>query len=242
MPAALAQALKTHSVVVVSLVVPDATVDDLSYQEAKAGAAKAGAGFVKISAGNDNDVEALSTLVNANADAGNRLLDAPAVLIFRQPQDLYVRINGYIDADTIAQAAANAAPVGKVASGQSELSSAWVTAANATCDKFNAEMSSTALPTQADQVLPFVRGLLAKLRTTVATLHGLKPPPGAKARVATMLADYDEMLKDVDAELSLEPGNFTALRALDAKARAAGTRGDAIAAALGATSCSGRWS
>ena len=109
MPVALSQALKSHSVVVVSLVVPGATVDELAYQEAKVGAAKAGAGFVRIKASNNNDVEALSTLVNANADASNRLLDAPAVLVFRRPQELFVRINGYIDAATVAQAAENAA-------------------------------------------------------------------------------------------------------------------------------------
>jgi hypothetical protein len=109
MPAGLSRALRTHSVVVVSLVVPGATVDQIAYQEAKAGAAKAGAGFVRIDATNNNDVEALSTLVDANAQPANRLLDAPAVLIFRRPQELYVRINGYIDAETVAQAAANAA-------------------------------------------------------------------------------------------------------------------------------------
>jgi hypothetical protein len=119
MPAALSSALKTHSVVVVSLVVPGANVDELAYQEAKAGAAKAGAGFVEISATNNDDVEALSTLIGANSQPANRLLDAPSVLVFRQPQELYVRINGYIDADTIAQAAANASPTATMQSGAS---------------------------------------------------------------------------------------------------------------------------
>jgi hypothetical protein len=110
MPSALSAALANHSVVIVSLVVPDAPVDELAYAEAKAGAAKAGAGFVRIDASNNDDVQALSTLVNTSADAGNRLLDSPATLVFQQPHTLYVRINGYVDADTIAQAAANAAP------------------------------------------------------------------------------------------------------------------------------------
>jgi hypothetical protein len=110
MPSELSAALASHSVVIVSLVVPDAPVDEMAYAEAKAGAAKAGAGFVRIDASNNDDVQALSTLVNTSADPGNRLLDSPATLVFRQPHDLYVRMNGYIDADTIAQAAANAAP------------------------------------------------------------------------------------------------------------------------------------
>jgi hypothetical protein len=108
MPAALSTALRRNGVVVVSLVVPRATVDDLAYQEAKAGAREAGAGFVRISSGNADDVQALSTLIDSDADAGDRLLDAPAVLVFRRPQELYVRFNGYIDADTVAQAVENA--------------------------------------------------------------------------------------------------------------------------------------
>ncbi len=110
MPATLSAALQRNSVVVVSLVVPGASVDELAYEEAKAGANRVGAGFVRISADSNDDVLALSTLIGSSADAGNRLLDAPAVLVFRRPQELYVRINGYIDADTVAQAAANAAP------------------------------------------------------------------------------------------------------------------------------------
>jgi hypothetical protein len=109
MPAGLSSALATHAVVIVALVVPDAPVDEMALAEAKAGAAKAGAGFVRVDASDDDDVQALATLVNTSPDAGNRLLDAPATLVFRQPHDLYLRINGYVDADTIAQAAANAA-------------------------------------------------------------------------------------------------------------------------------------
>jgi hypothetical protein len=240
MPVALSQALKKHSVVVVSLVLPGANVDELAYQEAKAGAAKAGAGFVRISASNNNDVEALSTLVNANADATNRLLDAPATLVFHQPQDLYVRINGYIDADTVAQAAENAAPLVTVQTTQGTVTDAWVRGANAACEKFKAEIVSTGLPTQPDQVLPWAQNLVAKLRTVVDKLRGLKPPPGKQARVAAMLADYDTMLKALNAEIGAAKGHDLAtLQSLNAKARAAGTSGDAIAAELGATACGG---
>ena len=116
-PVALSTALATHAVVIVALVVPGAPVDEMAFAEAKAGAAQAGAGFVRIDASNNDDVQALSTLVDASADAGNRLLDSPATLVFRRPHDLFVRLNGYIDADTVAQAAANAAPVASSAGG-----------------------------------------------------------------------------------------------------------------------------
>jgi hypothetical protein len=109
-PTPLAEALKRHSVVVVALVAPKSEVDGLTLAEAKAGAAAAHVGFVTIDVNNNAQVEALSALVGTSADAQNRLLDDPAVLVFQKPQALYVRLNGYVDADTVEQAAVNAAP------------------------------------------------------------------------------------------------------------------------------------
>ena len=108
-PAPLADALKHHSVVVVALVSPDSAVDRLTLAEARAGASQAHAGFASISVSRNAQVQALSTLVGASADPQNRLLDAPAVLVFHKPRTLYVRLNGYVDADTIEQAVVNAA-------------------------------------------------------------------------------------------------------------------------------------
>jgi hypothetical protein len=110
-PTPLADALKRHSVVVLALVAPDSEVDGLTLAEAKAGAAAAHAGFTTVNVSNNAQVEALSALVGSSADAQNRLLDAPAVLVFQKPQALYVRLNGYVDANTVEQAAVNAAPV-----------------------------------------------------------------------------------------------------------------------------------
>lgn len=110
-PTPLADALKHHSVVVVALVSPGSAVDRLTLAEAKAGAAQAHAGFASISVSRNAQVQALSTLVGASADPQNRLLDAPAVLVFQKPRTLYVRLNGYVDADTIEQAVVNAASV-----------------------------------------------------------------------------------------------------------------------------------
>ena len=110
-PTPLADALKRHSVVVLALVAPNSAVDGLTLAEAKAGAAAAHAGFTTVNVSNNAQVEALSALVGSSADAQNRLLDAPAVLIFQKPQALYVRLNGYVDANTAEQAAVNAAPI-----------------------------------------------------------------------------------------------------------------------------------
>ena len=110
-PTPLADALKRHGVVVLALVTPASQVDQLTLAEAKAGAAAAHVGFVAIDVSNNAQVAALSALVGSSADPQNRLLDAPAVLVFHRPQTLYVRLNGYSDAATIQQAAVNAAPV-----------------------------------------------------------------------------------------------------------------------------------
>jgi hypothetical protein len=110
-PTPLASALAHHAVVVLALVTPRSKVDQLTLAEAKAGASAANAGFVTIDVSSNAQVAALSALVGSSADPQNRLLDAPAVLVFQKPQSLYVRLNGYVDADTIEQAAVNAAPL-----------------------------------------------------------------------------------------------------------------------------------
>ena len=109
-PTPLMHALKRHAVVVLALVTPGSEVDNLTLAEAKAGAAAAHAGFAKVNVTNNAQVEALSALIRTNADAQNRLLDAPSVLVFQKPQTLFVRLNGYVDEDTVEQAAVNAAP------------------------------------------------------------------------------------------------------------------------------------
>jgi hypothetical protein len=110
-PTPLASALAHHAVVVLALVTPKSKVDQLTLAEAKAGASAANAGFVTIDVSSNAQVAALSALVGSSADPQNRLLDAPAVLVFQKPQSLFVRLNGYVDADTIEQAAVNAAPL-----------------------------------------------------------------------------------------------------------------------------------
>jgi hypothetical protein len=238
MPAALSAALKSHAVVVVSLVVPGATVDNLAYQEAKAGAARAGAGFVRIDASDNADVQALSTLIDSSSNATDRLLDAPAVLIFRRPQELYVRIDGYLDADTVAQAAENAAPV-SVLPGKGELASAWVRGANAACTELRSAVVNASFPTSDSQVVPFVRQLLGDVKATVDKIRALKPPAGEQARVRAMLADYDNLLAAVSSELDAAQKNqLIKVQQLAAQATKYGQAGDAIAAQLGATACS----
>ena len=107
-PTPLHAQLSRHTVVVLVLAAPQSDVDKLTIAEAKAGAAAAGVGFATVNVAQNAQVAALSALVGSSANPQDRLLDAPAVLVFQRPTTLYVRLNGYSDADTIRQAAVNA--------------------------------------------------------------------------------------------------------------------------------------
>lgn len=109
MPAALAHALATHRVVVVSLYAPRSSVDTMATAEARRGATLAGAGFVAFSVADEQVVSPLTALLSGAQTAADRVLDGPAVLVFQRPRTLFVRFNGFADRDTVAQAAANAA-------------------------------------------------------------------------------------------------------------------------------------
>jgi hypothetical protein len=100
LPAAIRQALAANQVVVVSLFDPHAKIDDTAMREAKAGAQMTGTTFVSVDVTQDA-IESLNTRYGVIQD--------PAVLVLRPPGDLVVRIDGFADRDTVAQAAANAA-------------------------------------------------------------------------------------------------------------------------------------
>jgi len=109
MPAPLALALRSHSVVVVSLFTPGSSVDAMATDEARHGAALAGAGFVAFDVSQEKVVSPLTALLTGAPTPADRVLDGPAVLVFQRTKALFVRFNGFADRDTVAQAAANAA-------------------------------------------------------------------------------------------------------------------------------------
>jgi hypothetical protein len=108
MPAALALSLRSHSVVVVSLYTPGASVDALATDEARHGALAAHVGFVSFDVADEKVVSPLSSLLTGAPTPADRVLDGPAVLVFVRPNTLFVRFNGFADRDTVAQAALNA--------------------------------------------------------------------------------------------------------------------------------------
>jgi hypothetical protein len=100
LPIDVANALKLSPVVVVSLYSPGAAVGDLAASEAQAGAALAGAGFVRLNVLDPKKARPITALLGVLPD--------PAVLVFERPNDVFVRIDGLADRETVAQAAANA--------------------------------------------------------------------------------------------------------------------------------------
>jgi hypothetical protein len=108
MPAALALALRDQPVVVAALYAPGSQIDELAKAEAQAGAKAAGVPFVALDVSNEKVASPLTSLLTGGASAADRVLDDPAVLVFKSPKTLYVRLSGWNDRDTVAQAVANA--------------------------------------------------------------------------------------------------------------------------------------
>lgn len=100
LPRVLSTALADHRVVVVGLYDPEAAVDGMALAEARAGAAAAGAGFVAFNVFAEAQSRPLLQLLGA--------LENPSVLVYRRPNTLFARIGGFVDRETVAQAAANA--------------------------------------------------------------------------------------------------------------------------------------
>lgn len=100
LPAPVARALGQHRTVVVSLYNPYSEVDGIAFAEARAGARLAGVGFVPLN-------------VLSKAQAGKLteqlgLLPDPGLLVYVRPGTLVVKISGFADKETVAQAAHNA--------------------------------------------------------------------------------------------------------------------------------------
>ena len=100
LPVAVDAALRSHEVVVVSLYVPDARVDELATDEARAGAALGGAGFVALNVLDEKTAKPLLEKLGT--------LEDPSLLVVKRPGEIALRLSGFVDRDTVAQAAATA--------------------------------------------------------------------------------------------------------------------------------------
>jgi hypothetical protein len=103
LPKPLQWQLAHHKIVVVSFYNPSSNVDAISVAEAHAGATDAGAGFLLVSV-LDNKVAGILTALLP----GGGLLPDPGVIIYRAPGDIALRLDGFSDRASVAQAATNA--------------------------------------------------------------------------------------------------------------------------------------
>ena len=99
-PVVVDNALRRHEVVVVSLVVPGARVDELAAAEAREGARLAGVGYLALNVLNEGVARSLLRKLGTVED--------PSLLVIRRGGEVALRLNGFVDRDTVAQAAANA--------------------------------------------------------------------------------------------------------------------------------------
>jgi hypothetical protein len=101
-PVVVDRALRQHEVVVLSLVVPGARVDELAAAEAEAGAKLGGAGFLALNVLNEGVARSLLAKLDSVQD--------PSVLVVNRAGEVAIELAGFVDRETVAQAAANALP------------------------------------------------------------------------------------------------------------------------------------
>lgn len=100
LPSAVKAAFAGRDVVVVALYAPDVPLDEMAVAEARTGAGSAGAGFVALNVYNESQARPLTKLLG--------VLEDPTVLVFKRPGNLFLRLSGFADQQTVAQAARNA--------------------------------------------------------------------------------------------------------------------------------------
>jgi hypothetical protein len=100
-PIEVDRALARHKVVVVSLVVAGSHVDELAAGEAKAGAKLGGAGYLALNVLNERVAHAVLAKLNGQKE--------PSLLVIKRSGEVVLVLGGFVDRETVAQAAANAA-------------------------------------------------------------------------------------------------------------------------------------
>ena len=100
-PLAVDKALARNKVLVVSLLVPGSRVDELAAGEAKAGAKLGGAGYLSLNVLNEKVAHAVLTKLNG--------VEQPSLLVLKRSGEVVLALEGFVDRETVAQAASNAA-------------------------------------------------------------------------------------------------------------------------------------
>jgi hypothetical protein len=99
-PTAILEALRRSPAAVVSLTAGGADIDRLTLAEAAAAAKSAGVPYVRI--------DVLQPELGRAIARTFGVVEAPATLVYQRPTSLFLKLDGYADSATIAQAAENA--------------------------------------------------------------------------------------------------------------------------------------
>jgi len=99
-PTVIVDALRRSPAAVVALTARGSQIDRMTLAEAKAGARAAGVPYVQIDVLNAQLGRAIARTFG--------VVEAPATLIYQRPTALFLKLDGYADSATIAQAAENA--------------------------------------------------------------------------------------------------------------------------------------
>jgi hypothetical protein len=102
LPVPLRKALSHSRIVVAVLYAPDVPGDSEAVSEARKGAHAAHVGFTVLNVRNEAVARAVARQVQGASD--------PAVLVVRRPGTVALKIDGFVDAAAVAQAAANTHP------------------------------------------------------------------------------------------------------------------------------------
>ena len=227
LPKRVAAQFARRPVVVVTLYSSDSDVDELAQAEAQAGSELAGAGYAAVDAAKEGASGALTKVFG--------VLPLPTTLVlvragYTQP---YVRLDGFADRETVAQAARNASPRPSAAA-----QTAWAKAANALCRRTAAKFAALPVADSAAALKQKTPKVQALSTAFVADLRRLEPPAGRAADVARFVS-----LTERDLELTVAMARATAGKDLVALATAAakestvGKQANALAIDLGAAAC-----
>jgi hypothetical protein len=199
-PPALAVELIDHEVAIVEIYNPGEPhepiiADQEAHKEAKAGAQRAGVGFVSVDVRNDAEMTLVSTLVTASSDPFLFILDRTGTVLFQRA--------GYLDGDTIAQAATNAligaqaadpVPAGTSDGIAGPYDGYWKAVADQVlCDT---EVALKQVPPTTGTVAGLRRntkGLIAVQSNTLARLGAIRAVGPDAPKYAQMLAAYGAM-------------------------------------------------
>jgi hypothetical protein len=99
-PTAIVEALRRSPAAVVSITAGGVDIDRLTLAEAQAAAKSAGVAYVRI--------DVLQPELGRAIARTFGVIEAPATLVYQRPTSLFLKLDGYADSATIAQAAENA--------------------------------------------------------------------------------------------------------------------------------------